>query len=317
VLVVVALALAGGLGVAALAPTYWVFFGGVLLAGLGYGAVNPPTNVLANPRSPRRRGLSISIKQAGIPLGGALAGLLIPPVAVQYGWRLSLLVPIALCGLLALVFAMLRPSASPLDREEQHASDAVRLRLPRAYSFGFLMAGVQVTIFTFLAVYLVDDRSMSPPQAGAWLALLLAGGLAGRIAWGWWSDRLHRDRGRVLQATALLSAASLALLPVVGRITLPAVLLVVGLCSVGWNGVYIAAVTEAAPPGEIGLVTGRSMMVVNLGAVLVPPGFGLLVSSRGDWVLPWILCAVLSLVALCLLQMSRAQPAAASRTTLR
>jgi MFS family permease len=317
VLVVVALVLAAGVGVAALAPTYWVFFGGVLLAGLGYGAVNPPTNVLANPRSSRRRGLAISIKQSGIPLGGAVAGLLIPPVAVQHGWRLSLLVPIGLCGLLALLFATLRPSAAPADQDELSADDAIRLRLPRAYVFGFLMGGVQVTIFTFLAVYLVDDRSMTPQQAGAWLALLLGGGLVGRIAWGWSSDRLHLDRGRVLQATALLSAAALALLPVVGVAALPVVLLVIGLCSVGWNGVYIASVTEAAAAGTVGLVTGRSMRLVNLGAVLIPPSFGLLVSTRHDWVLPWILCGALSLLSLCLLQFSRARPVGPVRRTAR
>ena len=308
VLVLVTLVLAAGVGVAALAPTYWVFFGGVMLAGLGYGAVNPPTNVLANPRSPHRRGLAISIKQSGIPLGGVVAGLLIPAVAVRYGWRLSLLVPIAVCALLALLFATLRAPAASADHDEHSTDDAVRLRLPRAYVFGFLMGGVQVTIFTFLAVYLVDDRSMTPQQAGAWLALLLGGGLLGRIAWGWSSDRLHLDRGRVLQATALLSAAALALLPVVGFAALPVVLLVIGLCSVGWNGVYIASVTEAAALGSVGLVTGRSMRLVNLGAVLIPPSFGALVSIRHDWVLPWVLCAALSLLSLCLLQSSRAIP---------
>lgn len=317
VLVLVMLLLAAGVGVAALAPTYGVFLGGVLLAGLGYGAVNPPTNVLANPRTPRRRGLAISIKQSGIPLGGAVAGLLIPAVAVRYGWRLSLVVPIASCVLLALLFATLRRSASPADDDEHSADDAVRLRLPRAYVFGFLMGGVQVTIFTFLAVYLVDDRSMTPQQAGAWLALLLGGGLVGRIAWGWSSDRLHLDRGRVLQATALLSAAALALLPWAWDAALPGVLVVIGLCAVGWNGVYIASVTEAAAPGAVGLVTGRSMRLVNLGAVLVPPSFGALVSIRHDWVLPWILCAGLSLLSLCLLQFSRALPVGPVRAIAR
>lgn len=98
------------------------------------------------------------------------------------------------------------------------------------------------------------------------------------------------------------------LLTRVGDAALPLVLPFIGLCSVGWNGVYIASITEAADLGRIGLVTGRSLRLVNLGAVLVPPSFGLLVSPRHDWVLPWALCAALSLLSLGLLQLSRTGP---------
>lgn len=308
VLVLVTVLLAAGEGLAAVAPSAWLFFAGVLLAGLGYGAVNPPTNVLANPRTARRRGLAISVKQAGVPLGGSIAALLVPAVAVTYGWRLSLLMPITLCLLLAMPFALLKPTAAPIDLQGQAAEQAIRLKLPHAYAFGFLMGGVQVTIFTFLALYLVDEKSMTPEGAGSRLALLLFAGLVGRVAWGWLSDRVHRDRGRVLQVIAVLSGAALFLLSVVGSSALPVVLLLIGLCSVGWNGVYIASITEASNPQLTGLVTGRSMSWVNLGAVLMPPTFGLLVRAPHGWVLAWSMCGVMSLLCLFLLQVSRAMP---------
>ncbi|MDQ1628175.1 MAG: hypothetical protein QOI54_1919 [Actinomycetota bacterium] len=309
VLVLACVLLAVGECLAAVATSAWLLFGGVLIAGLGYGAVNPPTNVLANPRTPRRRGLAISIKQSGIPLGGSLAALLVPVVAVTYGWRASLLMPIALCLLLALVVAWLRPAPpTAVDLLQQPADVSVRLKLPHAYAFGFLMGGVQVTIFTFLALYLVDEKSMSPEGAGSRLALLLFAGLVGRIGWGWVSDRLHRDRTRILQLISLISATALLLLPVVGSWALPLVLMLIGMCSVGWNGVYIASVTEATSPGLTGVVSGRSMTLVNLGAVLVPPTFGLLVRGSHGWILGWSMCGALTLVSLCLLQLSRATP---------
>lgn len=308
VLVLVSVLLAAGEGLAAVAPSAWLFFAGVLVAGLGYGAVNPPTNVLANPRTARRRGLAISIKQSGVPLGGSLAALLVPSVAVAYGWRQSLLIPIALCLVLAVVFAVLRPASSAVDLPEQTGDVSVRLKLPYAYAFGFLMGGVQVTIFTFLALYLVDEKSMSPEGAGSRLALLLSAGLVGRIAWGWVSDRRHHDRARVLQLISFVSAAALLLLSVVESWALPFMLLLIGLCSVGWNGVYIASITEATTPRLIGLVTGRSMTLVNLGAVLMPPAFGLLVRAPHGWVLAWSMCGALSLVSLCILQVSRSGP---------
>ena len=329
VLVVAAGVLALGAAVAAVAPARWLFFAGVVGAGLGYGLVNPPTNVLANPPDPRLRGLAMSVKQSGIPLGGILAGVLVPRAADAVGWRWAIAVPIVGCVVVAAV-AALGPggrgtgavaetvgsphgSAGPTDRADpSHGLAAgLRLRLPLAFAFGFLMAGAQVAVFTLLTVYLVDDRGSDATAAGAALALLLAGGLAGRPAWGWLSDRLRADRGRVLQVCALLSAAFLVLLPAAGTGSLPVVLAGIGLCSVGWNGAYLAAVAEAGDPARIGSTTGRGLLLVNLGAVVVPPLVGLLSTGGTRWPLAWACCAGLSLASGAVLQWGRvpvAQP---------
>lgn len=174
-----------------------------------------------------------------------------------------------------------------------------------AFAFGFLMAGVQVAVFTLLAVYLVDDRGSAATASGTALALLLAGGLAGRPAWGWLSDRRHVDRGRILQVCALLSAAFLALLPAAGIGWLPVVLAGIGLCSVGWNGAYIAAVAEAGDLSRIGSTTGPALLMVNLGAVVVPPLVGLLSFGGTRWPLAWTCCAGLSLASGAVLQWGR------------
>lgn len=311
VLVLATLLLGGGELIAALAPTAWVFYAGVLVAGLGYGIVNPPTNVLANPRSAGRRGLAMSLKQSGIPLGGMIAGAFVPFIAVRYGWRLSLALPIAGCLLLAAVFARSCPAPVQATDAADPTWHAVRVRLPRAYVFGFFMGGVQVAIFTFLALYLVDDVGLSTQGAGSGLALLLGGGLVGRVMWGWISDRLHGDRPRVLQATSLVATAGLLLMPFVGSPLRYSVLVVIGLSSVGWNGVFVATVTEAAGANPIGVVTGRAQVLLNAGAVLVPPGFGWVVHELDDWTLAWVLCAVLSLLSVLLLQVSRDLPTAA------
>jgi len=309
VLVLAAACLAVGAAGAATAPTPALFFAGVLAAGLGYGVVNPPTNVLSNPRSPRLRGLAMSVKQSGIPLGGVLAGAVVPAAAGIVGWRWAMVVPILGCAAVAAAAALgprarRAPAGAPVPPEP-----GVRLRLPWAFAFGFLMAGVQVAVFTFLTVYLVDDRESGAVAAGASLALLLAGGLAGRPAWGWVSDRRHADRGRVLQVSAVLAAAFLAVLPVAGPAALPVVLVGIGACSVGWNGAYIAAVSEAVEPGRIGSASGKALLLVNLGAVVVPPLVGLLSASGTRWPLAWTCCAALSLASVAVLQLSRA-PAA-------
>jgi MFS family permease len=309
VLVLSMLALGLGVAIAAVAPGAVVFFAGVLVCGLGYGLVNPPTNVLANPRSARRRGLAMSVKQSGIPLGGIVAGASLPPVAAVAGWRWAMAAPVAVCALLA--FASVTTGGrggakATLHRDEQ-PPDVVLRRFP-GHAFGFLMAGVQVTIFTFLTVYLTEDRHLSAGRAGSMLALLMVGGLVGRLVWGWVSDRRPGDRVRVLQAISLLSGAALVLVPALGTAMLAGAALVVGCCAVGWNGVYIATVSESAPPETIGVTTGVALLLVNLGAVVLPPAFGALVGVAG-WQGGWYLCAALSLLALGVLQVSRASGA--------
>ncbi len=299
------LALALGSAISATAPLAAIFFGGLIVAGLGYGAVNPPTNVLANPESPRHRGLSMSVKQSGIPLGGILAGIVVPAVAMTTGWRWSMLLPIGACIALAIISSRLQ-RIRPQDGEELAGSPPrIRIRLPHAYMFGFLMAGIQVALFIFLALYLVDDRGFDASRAGSALALLLVGGLVGRPAWGWVSDRLHHERVRVLQMAALLAATFLVMLPLVDDSLLFVVLLGIGLCSVGWNGVYLAMLTEAVPASVIGSTTGMALLLVHLGAVVFPPVVGLIVTRAGNWSISWGLCAVMSLLSVGVLQIAR------------
>ena len=299
------LALTVGLAIAAIAPIASIFFAGLLVVGLGYGGVNPPTNVLANPADPRHRGLSISIKQSGIPLGGILAGFIIPIAASFTDWRSSLVIPIVACGLLGIVSARLGAVDPGGARTVSPAESQASLRLPHAYSFGFLMAGIQVTVFIFLAVYLVDDRGFDPGQAGASLAVLLVGGLIGRPAWGWISDRFHHDRIRVLQVAALFSATFLAALPLASDRWLLPVLVGIGLSSVGWNGVFLATLNEIVPPRMIGATTGMAMLLVHLGAVALPPAVGLVAAVTGGWMLAWVLCAGATLLSVIVIQVGR------------
>ena len=301
------LALALGCAVSAVAPNALIFFAGLVVAGLGYGAVNPPTNVLANPSNPRRRALSMSIKQSGIPLGGIVAGLVVPLAAVATHWRWSLLIPIVVCAALTVVSARL-PRGSAAAPDDGPAHPLAAIRLPHAFTYGFLVAGIQVAIFVFLTVYLVDDRGFKADEAGALLALLLLGGLVGRPTWGWVSDRLHHDRVRVLQAAGALSAAFMALLPFAGGPLLYPVLLGIGLCAVGWNGVFLAMVNESVPPALIGSTSGVSFLLVNLGAVVIPPLVGLLVALGAGWSLPWFACAAVTLVSVAILQAGRTPP---------
>jgi MFS family permease len=297
--------LACGIAIAATAPQAWVFLAGVAVAGLAYGAVNPGTNVLVTFSVPaRHRGLVMSVKQTGVTLGGLAAGAILPSVAAATSWRTALLLPLA--ALMVTTSGALwlgaRRRAGWLAEEGRAAADE-RPRAPHTVPgagptarFGFVMAGVQLAFVGYLAVYLVDRQGFSPETAGAALAVGFTAGTVGRIAWGIASDRWFASRATALGLAAGGGAVGLAVVAAgaSGWILWPALALV-GFCTIGWNGVYLALVADASRVGELGRATGRMLMALYAGVVCVPPLLGLLHDVTDSWPLTWTVgCAAVA-----------------------
>lgn len=94
-----------------------------LIIGAGYGMINPAaSSLLARHAPPANRSLFFSIKQTGVPLGVALAGLLFPWGLHTIGWRPSIIVAGVVCVAMAL---LLRPMVKLLEPFE-----AVRITEP-------------------------------------------------------------------------------------------------------------------------------------------------------------------------------------------
>ena len=70
--------------------------------GVAYGATAPASTHLLVPQSPRAHiNLVLSLRQIGVPLAGMLAGLVMPPLTLQWGWRPALIaqmVPVLVLG---------------------------------------------------------------------------------------------------------------------------------------------------------------------------------------------------------------------------
>src|SRR5207248_8836032 len=99
----------------ALAPNSLIalMIAAALLIGFGYGPITPASShVLIRTAPPSRLALTFSIKQTGVPAGAALAGALLPALALAVGWR-NALVAAAMSGLA--VAAIAQPTQAMLD----------------------------------------------------------------------------------------------------------------------------------------------------------------------------------------------------------
>ncbi len=298
-----------GLGVAAIG-SWPALLVGALLMGLGYGPTAPASSrMLQATAPPAHRALIFSIKQAGAPAGGALAGLVIAPVAVLWGGVPALALAMAM-GLLAV--AVTNPMRRTLDtdrdptravgpralfsRRNLAAPFAALLRAPALLpltALAFAFAVVQGALFSFSVTYLVHLGHDLPSAGLAFAALQIAGTVA-RILLGWFADRTGTaELNLVVQA--FLSAAAVvgfALLPPGASLPLAAaVAALAGFFGASWNGIYLAEVARQAPPGAVAEATAGSTMLCFMGYVTGPTLFAAAVPQLG-WALPFLLCAI-------------------------
>lgn len=293
------LGIAAGIAVAALSSTRWSFLAGVAIAGVGYGAVNPATNVLSTALVPRRRrALFLSVKQTGVTLGGLIAGATLPLLAEALGWRTAIAVAIALllAGALGGVWVSRReaagwfdvPPALPDDAPPRPVTVSVPGIVPTAV-FGFVMSGVQLSLAGYLTVYLVDAHGVSKPTAGFMLSVAFAAACLGRIGWGWVSDRSFGSHATTLVLVAGGSVAALiALSAGIAGSSLWLIVILLGVCSLGWNGVYMALITDRASAGGLGRATGRGLTAIYGGVAVLPPLLGIVRDATDSWATVWL-----------------------------
>ena len=283
-----------------------------LLLGIGYGPSPPAgSRILAATAPPRHRTLIFSIKQAGAPLGGALAGLVTAPVAAAFGWTSALLVTV---GTAVLAAAAIHPLRARLDAERDpnrsvdlraiFRSDALiapmaalRLHplLPPLTLLAMSFAVVQGCLFAFTVTWLVAEHGLSLVQAGTAFASMQGAGVVARIVLGWLADRTGQPtRNLVLQAmAATLCVLAFAAMP---RGTPPGGIMLLagaaGFLAASWNGLYLAEVARLVPPAAVGAATAGSTLFTFFGYLLGPAGFTLLVSTTGSWLLPFVFVAL-------------------------
>jgi len=257
---------------------------GSLVIGVGYGVLTPSASHLLVRFTPvERRNFVFSLHQVGIPLGGILAALLAPAVAVLAGWRWSVVLSVAL---LCAVIVLMQRGRGRWDDDRDPASPAVTANplagvaaiwghptLRRVAIAGSCFSWAQFCTATFAVVACVEALGMSLIVAGTVLTVVQASSAFGRVFVGWLVDRV-RNTARVLAWTAgVLVLACLAALGMSPSLPLPAVYLlfaVLGGASGCWPGAILAEVGRLAPQGQIGLAISGSLVITNVGKFIGP-----------------------------------------------
>ena len=313
----------GALGLAVFASAGMVgLLVGAVLIGICYGPLTPASSqAIAHEAGSPSFVLIVSIRQTSVPLGGVLAGLLVPPLLARFGWVAASLTLAGGSVLAALAFA----AASPLVRRERVAATPARARhildplylifrnpvLLRLAGASAIFGAIQLVLSAFLVIYLVRDVGHDLVTAGLLLSASQVAGILGRPAWGYLADRTRASR-RVLIGLGLGTAVSCVLtaaLALIGPSWLSVLVAVgFGATATGWNGVFLAEIMGAVAPAEVGAATSGGLLFTYGGIVLGPALFGALAHTAG-FVPAFLTLALGALVAATLVgAMPRPQP---------
>jgi MFS family permease len=310
---VVLLAAAGMLALAALGSGVSGLALAAVVLGLGYGAAAPASTHLLVPQTPQPVfNLVMSLRQIGVPLGGVLAALILPPLTLAIGWRGALLTELG--PVLLLMVAMEVPRRQ-WDEDREPGRRALGrtllqpfalLRQPRFRRLSvaaFVYAGLALCLVAFMTVQLTTVVGLSLVQAGRILAAYQIAGSISRPIWGWIADRFLTPAQTL--AVLGIGMAIASLLTGLYRPNWPAWAvmanaLLAGCTSGGYTGVGYAEYVALGGSRRTE-ATGLGTAIFFAGGMAAPPVFGAAVAALGGYGGSYTVAAGCALVSALLL----------------
>jgi predicted MFS family arabinose efflux permease len=252
-----------------------------LCLGLAFGPETPSsTALLGRLVTDERRPLVFSIRQTGNQIGAVCGSLALPAIAVWLApqWSYATVGACAVGGII--VFEWLRPRYQGLTQAPPQLGMRARLalvsadrRLAALAAASMPFSGMQLALNTYFVTLGVRELGLSHLEAGAALACAQAGGLLGRLGWGFLAMRINSAR-LVLIGLGLgmtLCAAVFGLWGgMLGKSAQYGLAAVFGLTASGWNGVFLAEVARLAPQDRIGETTGAVLTASYAGLLATP-----------------------------------------------
>jgi MFS family permease len=267
---------------------------GSVAIGCGTAAMNPASLQMLGPRTTARTaGVVMSIKQTGVPLGGVMAGALVPILVAHFGWRMATIELAAIGLVLAII---LLPSVSWLNG----ASGAVRPAafrpfnpvrhllatpgMPTLLLASLTFNGMQLCLRSFFVVYLVAYQQLGLVTAGVAFSISQAAGMLGQVGWAALSDRVLSVHsvmaviGMLMSAAALFTASMTPHWPLRGVFAVAAVY---GVSAAGYLPVLLGEVAKRSPRDRVGALTSGAQLFTLSGCIMGPLAFGGMAAVMG------------------------------------
>jgi MFS family permease len=283
---------------------------GALAIGVGYGATAPAATHLLVPQTPPRIfNMVMSIRQIGVPLGGILGALLVPPLVLAFGWRWAMGVQAIPALVLALLLQIPRRrwdagsdpawrigGRSLLNPLRLLGEDAAIRRLSVA---SFVYSGIQLSFIAFMTVHLTSEAGFDLVGAGRALAVYQIFGAVSRPVFGWIADKYISPRHMLGLQGLVMAGAALAAGAFGPHWPVWLILVVCGIAGAtasGYTGLAFAEYARLGGPRRTE-ATGLGAAVMFAGVMLIPSTMGFTLTATGNYMLCFTVLAALATVA--------------------
>jgi sugar phosphate permease len=318
----------------AITPLAWDFVSLVVISfifGIGEaGAFPNATRAFSHWIPSTERGFAQGLTHAFARGGGAVTPIMIAPLMVAFGWKISFLI----CAVIGLGWAIIwyfwyRDKPAEFNERWPESVNQAELELigqgkvtkkaaPKlpfnkliqsknmwALCIGYFCYCYVIWIYlSWLPTYLVDARGFTIMKMGIFASLPLLAGTIGDTMGGWLSDLIWKrtNKGkfarRVVAITgSLVSAIFLIPAAMTDSANLAVALLACSLFGMEMSvGVYWAVCLDVGHE-YAGTVSGMMNSIGNLGSALSPIAFGMIVQHTGSWVYPFLVASGLLVIA--------------------
>jgi MFS transporter, ACS family, hexuronate transporter len=287
----------------------------LFLGGLGCGCFPAvATKAILQWFPVNERGTAIGLHQTSITVAGIVTAIILPLLAVNFGWRFGF-VAVGGFSMAAAVIATIFYKDAPDTGETKTSREGgpVNWKLIREVlldrnillvsisCIGFM--AVDYSLTTYLIIFLKDSVGLTVTVAGVFLALTNVGGVFGKLFFGTLSDRVL---GGSRRSPLLIAGGITLVMTVVMQVIatgasywmLAIAFAVFGFAAIGWGGLNLILVSEFARKEYMGLAMGYSLMILMIGNIVGPPVFGYIIDLTGSYTLAWwflTACSVASL----------------------
>lgn len=279
----------GGI-ISGILPNYTVVFIGRVLFAVGAGLFFPMLGAVIMQwfsDSDKELLLVNSVNFSGKTAGLAIALLITTPLIEAFGWRATLILYGAFCGVIAILsWSLLKERSTavssvvqdtsrvprPAEKSEMTASDVLKMKETWLLSFIYLADIVSsFALATFLPAYYVKERGMTMAVASSWTSITFFIGVPASIIGGIWASRSGSRRPFIIGDGIILSIGYLGAVLLSGSICV-LFLILAGIGFFFFLGTFFTIPMEikGMTPKAAGLMIGI-IMFIGLEAGFITP----------------------------------------------
>jgi ACS family hexuronate transporter-like MFS transporter len=281
---------------------YAILLSGFYFIGFGYGILTPATNSQVMKEYYPEHLTRMGIKQAGVPMGAALAAIALPLIVIKIGIPDIFVVVIAMAAIMLIIL----PFRKSLNRDkfsivkylgEMFETAKDRYLLLIGFSALF-MSWSQQSVMTYYVLYFRNIK-FGTLIAESFLYSVLISAIFGRILWTRLGNRMfNQNHIKTFSLIMVSAAAVIILLPHFSTDIYMAYIfsIFVGITAISWNGVFVSMTSEIAPPCKVGMYSGIGILLISSGTILGTPISGMIIDHFHSYNLMWMVMGITLLV---------------------